>query len=134
MNNKRKLLYSDTQTACSRRHNGRGYMVKGEIWLEKNGQIFVDSNRVTLLRLINQYGSLAAAARTMKLGYNTAWLWIMAMNRLSARPLVRKSPGGTKGGFSALTTHGRKIIAEYSKLNLRLKDSIEEHGTEAPAG
>jgi|WetSurMetagenome_2_1015567.scaffolds.fasta_scaffold466508_1 molybdate transport system regulatory protein len=103
-----------------------GYMIRGEIWLEKNGRLYINSQRMNLLKLIDEFGSLAAAARTMGLGYNTAWLWVMAMNRLSPAPLVEKGPGGVNGGYSALTDHGYQVIAEYNKLNCTLKDTIQE--------
>jgi len=103
-----------------------GYMIRGEIWLEKNGRLYMDSQRMYLLKLIDEFGSLAAAARTMGLGYNTAWLWVMAMNRLSPTPLVEKGPGGINGGYSALTYHGYQVIAEYNKLNHTLKNTINE--------
>jgi len=109
-------------------HTGSGYMIRGEIWLEKNGTIFMDSKRVTLLRLIDKHGSLAAAARTMKLGYNTAWLWIMAMNHLSPLPLVERGSGGVNGGYSKLTRQGYRVIENYHKLNGSLKEAIEECG------
>lgn len=101
-----------------------GYIIKGEVWLEKNGRVFMDSNRVKLLCLVDKLGSLAAAARFMGLGYNSAWLWITEMNQLSANPLVERTSGGVKGGYSILTRHGRKIIDEYHKLNYRLQESV----------
>jgi molybdate transport system regulatory protein len=101
-----------------------GYMIRGEIWLEKNGRLYIDSQRMNLLKLIDEFGSLATAARVMGLGYNTAWLWVMAMNRLSPAPLVEKGLGGINGGYSALTDHGYQVIAEYNKLNRTLKKTI----------
>ena len=100
---------------------GSGYTIKGEVWMEKDGRVFLDSNRINLLSLINKYGSLAAAARFMGLGYNSAWLWIMDMNRMSPLPLVKRSSGGINGGYSVLTEHGQSVIQEYNKLNGRFK-------------
>lgn len=107
-------------------HTHAGYLVRGEIWLEKNGTVFMDSKRLTLLRLIDKHGSLAAAARTMKLGYNTAWLWVMAMNHLSSSPLVERGSGGVNGGYSKLTRQGHRVIENYNKLNGSLKEAIGE--------
>jgi molybdate transport system regulatory protein len=101
------------------------YMVRGEIWLEKNGRLYIDSRRMQLLKFIDEFGSLAAAARRMGLGYNTAWLWVMAMNHLSPAPLVEKGPGGINGGYSVLTNDGYQVVAEYNKLNRTLKDTID---------
>lgn len=126
MNYTRKPNFHSNKLDYFFHHTSSEYTLRGEIWLEKNGRIFIDSKRVTLLILINEYGSLAAAARSMKLGYNTAWLWIMAMNRLSPSPLVERGAGGANGGYSVLTTQGQKIIDEYKKLNSSLKETINE--------
>ena len=113
--------FRSEKSAFYSRHIGSGYTVKGEIWMEKDGQVFLDSNRINLLSLINKYGSLAAAARYMGLGYNSAWLWIMDMNRLSPEPLVKRSSGGINGGYSILTEHGQSVIQEYHKINSRFR-------------
>lgn len=118
-----KTDFRGEKSAFYTHHIGSGYMIKGEVWLEKNGRLFMDSNRVNLLCLVDQFGSLAAAARSMGLGYNSAWLWIIEMNRLSPRPLVVRSAGGVNGGYSVLTEHGRRIIAEYTRLNSEIKEA-----------
>ena len=118
-----KTDFRAEKSAFYTHHIGSGYMIKGEVWLEKNGRVFIDSNRINLLSLVDKLGSLAAAARTMGLGYNSAWLWIIEMNRLSPRPLVVRSAGGINGGYSVLTEHGRRIMAEYNQLNRELKEA-----------
>ncbi|MFA5307863.1 MAG: hypothetical protein WC370_00060 [Dehalococcoidales bacterium] len=106
----------------------KGIEVRGTIWLEKDGRLYLDIKRATLLGLIDRLGSLAAAARSMGLSYNTAWLWVMAMNRLSPRPLVKKGSGGSSGGYSVLTAQGSRVIAEYSRLNSSLEETIDRLG------
>ncbi len=126
MHKKRSSGYRDIKFAYFSRHVSSGYMIKGEIWLEKNDIIYLDNKRITLLNLIDKYGSLAAAARSMKLSYNTAWLWVVAMNRLSTSPLVKRGHGGAKGGYSVLTAQGHKAIADYHKLNINLKKTVDK--------
>jgi molybdate transport system regulatory protein len=121
MNKKKSQnLFAENSAICVSAESP-GYLIRGEIWLEKNGRIFVDSNRVKLLHLIDEHGSLAAAARSMRIGYNTAWLWIMDMNRLSSYPLVKRGSGGVNGGYSLLTDQGHKVMEEYNTLNSRLR-------------
>lgn len=76
------------------RHPRLGYVVRGRIWVEKDGQLYMGWGRVMLLERIEELGSIAAAARSMRLGYRNAWLWIEAMNRLAPAPLIEKSVGG----------------------------------------
>jgi len=76
------------------RHPEPGYVVRGRIWVEKDGELYMGWGRVILLERIDKFGSIAAAARSMKLGYRNAWLWIEAANRLAPSPLVEKRTGG----------------------------------------
>lgn len=84
--------------------------------------------RAMLLEHIDRLGSIAAAARAMRLGYRNAWLWIEAVNRLAPAPLVEKSSGGVGGGRTKLTEDGRKVISEYKKLRARFQAFLERVG------
>jgi len=75
-----------------------------------------------LLERLEELGSIAAAARSMRLTYRNAWLWIDAMNRLAPSPLVEKITGGAGGGHAQLTDEGRKAIASYKELRARLAE------------
>ncbi len=63
-------------------HAGSGCAVRGKIWQEKDSRLYLDLRRVNLLSLIDT-PAIAAGRRLMELSYNTAWLWVMSMNRLS---------------------------------------------------
>ena len=99
-----------------------GLVVKSKVWLEKDGKLLMGWGRATLLERIDQLGSISAAARSMKLAYRNAWLWVEAMNRLAPSPLVEKSTGGPRGGFARLTDEGRKIIREYKEKRARVRE------------
>jgi molybdate transport system regulatory protein len=92
-----------------------GIAFKSKVWVEKDGKLLMGWGRATLLERVDQLGSISAAARSMKLAYRNAWLWIEAMNRLADKPLVEKSTGGARGGYARLTDEGRRIIEEYKK-------------------
>lgn len=74
-----------------------------------------------LLERIDKLGSIAAAARSMNLTYNNAWLWINAMNQLAPAPLVERVTGGSGGGHARLTDEGRQAIAQFHKLRGKLE-------------
>ena len=101
-----------------------GIVLKSKVWLEKDGKLFMGYGRATLLERIDQLGSISAAARSMKLAYRNAWLWVEAMNRLATAPLVKKSTGGPRGGYARLTDEGRKIIREYNEKRASVKEII----------
>jgi molybdate transport system regulatory protein len=101
-----------------------GIVVKSKVWLEKDGKLLMGWGRATLLERIDQLGSISAAARSMKLAYRNAWLWVEAMNRLAPHPLVVKSTGGSRGGYARLTEEGRTIIKEYKEKRARVRDIV----------
>ena len=101
-----------------------GIVVRSKVWLEKDGKLFMGWGRSTLLERIDQLGSISAAARSMKLAYRNAWLWVEAMNRLAPSPLVVKSPGGPAGGHAHLTDEGRRIIREYKEKRASVREII----------
>ena len=108
------------------RHPEQGYAVRGRVWIEKDGELYLGRGRVILLERIGNLGSIAAAARSMRLGYRNAWLWIEAANRLAAVPLVEKTTGGVRGGGARLTEEGRKAIMRYEKLQHEFQKFLEQ--------
>ncbi|MBI4287405.1 MAG: LysR family transcriptional regulator [Chloroflexi bacterium] len=107
-------------------HPEPGYALRGRIWLEKDGELYVGWGRVMLLERIDQLGSISRAARSMGLGYRNAWLWVEAMNRLAPAPLVEKSSGGAGGGHARLTLAGHEVIAEYKALRARFQEFLKQ--------
>ncbi len=82
--------------------------------------------RAMLLERIDRFGSIAAAARSMKLGYRNAWLWIESANRLAPSPLIEKTTGGVGGGHARLTKEGKKAVANYKNLRARFEEFLKE--------
>lgn len=103
-----------------------GVVMRSKVWVEKDGKLLMGTGRAMLLERIDQLGSISAAARSMKLTYRNAWLWVEAMNRLAPAPLVVKSAGGERGGYARLTEEGRRIIAEYKKERARVRRMLSE--------
>lgn len=102
-----------------------GYKVKGRVWVEKDGELYLGWGRIVLLENIDKTGSISAAARLMGLGYRNAWLWITSMNKLAPSPLVEKATGGMGGGYARLTDEARKVISQYKELHDRLQKFLE---------
>ena len=82
--------------------------------------------RAILLEHIDRLGSIAAAARAMRLSYRNAWLWVEAVNRLAPAPVVEKTIGGIGGGRARLTEEGRKVITEYKELRTRFQKFLKQ--------
>jgi molybdate transport system regulatory protein len=110
------------------RHPQPGYGVRVRIWVEKDGELYMGWGRVMLLQRIDELGSIAEAARSMRLSYRNAWLWIEAMNRLAPAPLVEKTAGGVGGGRARLTDEGRKAVGQYKDLRAKLEKLLRQIG------
>jgi len=102
-----------------------GIVVRSKVWLEKDGKLLMGWGRASLLERIDELGSISAAAKSMKLAYRNAWLWVEAMNRLSPKPLVEKATGGPHGGYTRLTDEGRRIIKEYKEKRGKVREVID---------
>ena len=86
-------------------------------------------DRVALLEKIAQLGSITAAARAMGISYKGAWEAIEALNNLSERPLVERSAGGSGGGGTRLTAHGRQVLSLLRDLEGELKGLLMAIGS-----
>lgn len=109
----------------SGRKSKSGIAIRSKVWLEKDGKLFMGWGRMTLLERIDELGSISAAARSMKLAYRNAWLWVEAMNRLSGKPLVEKATGGAHGGYARLTDEGRRIVDEYREKRAKVREVLK---------
>jgi molybdate transport system regulatory protein len=127
---KLKVSKQGSRKPAITRSDDVGYSIKGRIWVEKDGELYLGGGRIILLERLNKMGSISAAAHSMGLGYRNAWLWIDSMNRLSPSPLVEKAVGGPGGGYARLTQEGLNAIALYKKLRGRMQVIIDE---ESPA-
>jgi molybdate transport system regulatory protein len=106
-------------------HAKSGYSVRNRIWFEKDGELYIVGNRVALLERIDEFGSIAEAARSMQLAYRNAWLWVESMNRLAPSPLVEKITGGPGGGHARITEEGRRVITKFKELNDKVRELLK---------
>jgi molybdate transport system regulatory protein len=78
--------------------------------------IAVGPGKVALLEAIERTGSITAAAKSLDMSYRRAWLLLDELNRSLRQPAVDCSQGGRRGGGSALTDVGRRLIALYRHI------------------
>ena len=87
----------------------------GRLWLTLDGNNFLGRGRVELLERIRATGSIAQAARAMKMSYKAAWDAMDAMNNAWGRPLVASATGGKGGGGTLLTEDAETLIAAFRR-------------------
>lgn len=109
-----------------------GYSCNGRIWIENNGETFLSVGRMVLLQRVREYGSISAAARSMKMSYKHAWDLIDSMNRQTPFSLVETSKGGKGGGGARVTAAGEEALARFAALLERLANFLAEETRHLP--
>ena len=73
-------------------------------------------DKVRLLELIEETGSISAAGRALGISYRPAWNVIDELNRIYDAPMVATQTGGINGGGAQLTEIGTAIIRIYREM------------------
>lgn len=68
-----------------------------------------------LLSLVEQTGSLRAAAMKMEMSYNKAWGIVSMVEKNSGITMLQKQSGGVHGGGAVLTPQAKQLISDYRK-------------------
>ncbi len=100
--------------------------VRSKIWLEVDGEPVLGEGRERLLTLIEQTGSISAAARKMGITYRKAWGHLQAMEAKLGFPLVLRQKGGAGGGESLLTDEATQLLRRFALLRRGLNSEIDE--------
>ncbi len=100
------------------------------LWVDVNETSFLGRGRIELLRRIETYGSISAAARSLNMSYRTAWKHIESMNRISSSVLVETEIGGHRGGGSQLTPLGKELIEIFTRFSDTISSRTKRMETE----
>ncbi|NDO81680.1 ModE family transcriptional regulator [Citrobacter sp. NCU1] len=99
-------------------------LVRPRIYVNDN--ISIGPGKIDLLRAIDGFHSLSAAAKDVGVPYKRAWLLIDSLNKGIGKPVVITSTGGNKGGGTILTPLGRKLLENYDKLEAHLNEQSQQ--------
>jgi len=80
--------------------------------------------KAELIERIDETGSISAAARAMGMSYRRAWQLVEALNAAYKAPVVVTAVGGEKGGGARVTVHGRRLAAEFSRMEHKASQAI----------
>jgi molybdate transport system regulatory protein len=105
---------------------GNGVTLKTRFWLEKNGEIFLASGRIEILRMLSEHGSISSAAEAMGVSYHHAWNLLDKMNILSEDSMILTSQGGKGGGGSELTPYAIELINKFITIQEQFQALVEE--------
>ena len=87
--------------------------IRGRFWLETESGLKIGVGRARLLEQIHLLGSIAEAAKILKIPYRKAWGIVRDINANSSGAVVIKAAGGRSGGQSSLTDYGNLIVEKF---------------------
>lgn len=91
--------------------------VRMRIWLEEDGQVLYGQGRQLLLKALQDTGSLAGAARQLKMSYRGAWGRLKASEDRIGFKLVERSPEGRRA--MQLTKEAEELIKRFDQFRER---------------
>lgn len=100
------------------------------ILIKKDGILFLNEMKISLLYEIIKCGSLSGAAKELRISYQHAWTMIDEINHTAPRPLVIKQRGGADGGGARISDYGRKILDDYEQIKKHVMKTIRQINTE----
>ncbi|MFT7573311.1 MAG: molybdate transport system regulatory protein [Paracoccaceae bacterium] len=86
--------------------------------------IAIGPGKAELLGLIDDTGSISAAARAMGMSYRRAWTLVETMNTAFREPLVAAATGGKGGGGASVTVFGHEALKRYRAMEDKAAASV----------
>jgi molybdate transport system regulatory protein len=91
--------------------------IKSKVWIvDENGKVVFGAGRLIILELVEEHGSIYAAARELKMSYRAVWGKIKATEDRLGQTLVRRKPDGARRGGSELTPFAVTIMDGFRRL------------------
>lgn len=87
-----------------------------KIRINHAGNTALGPGKIELLQMIEQHGSISAAAKQMKMSYRRAWELVDVMNRCFDQAVVISTTGGTHGGGAQVTDFGKALMEAYQQI------------------
>jgi molybdate transport system regulatory protein len=99
--------------------------VRSKVWLEDDGAPLMGAGRAQLLRTVDRFGSINAAAKELGMDYRKAWGLIDSMEkRLHFKLVIRRRGGSSRG--TALTEECRRLLGLYEDFERRSQSTTDE--------
>jgi molybdate transport repressor ModE-like protein len=102
-------------------------IIKGELSIETESGLKINSRLIELLKLVQETGSLNTAVKEMDLSYSHTWNTLYKINCHLNEPLLITQRGGKGGGVAFLTNAGIRLIEQYDNLKDSFHQFLEEH-------
>jgi molybdate transport system regulatory protein len=96
--------------------------IKYKIWFEKDGRVIFGSGRRELLRALDTYNSLNAAAKHLNMSYRAAWGRLKASEERLGMKLTETYPSGRA---LHLTEKARALLNKFDKLEQEIRNVVQ---------
>jgi len=107
--------------------NSKKLMIKTKIWIEdEEGKVVFGAGRMRILNAVEEYGSILAASKELRMSYRAVWGKIKATEDRLGRPLLSRRTGGAQGGGSELTPLGKALVERFRELQASAKAKSDE--------
>jgi molybdate transport system regulatory protein len=93
---------------------------------DKSREIVVSQIDASLLRQIEETGSIAEAARILGISYRNAWGRINQLESSIKESLVQRQPGGSEGGVAKITPAGEKLLANFRRTRKYIFGALDD--------
>ena len=102
------------------------FYTRSKIWIEDSkGNVVFGLGRYRILRMIQDLGSLNAAAKELKMGYRAIWARVHATEERLGQNLLIKKTGGTKGGGSQLTPLAEELLERFDRIRTNIENKTD---------
>ena len=91
-----------------------------------NEEIAFGKGIAQILELVEQYGSLTAAYKTMGMSSSKAWKILHRAEADLGYPLLKSVSGGAHGGGTVLTPEGKELLEKYSQFETQVQAFAQE--------
>lgn len=98
-----------------------------KVWISgDDGHKVIDDQRMELLKLIMELGSLKHATEKIGVSYRKAWGDLRDCEAGLGFSLIEKQRGGQDGGHTLLTEEGHRLLEAYEHLHNKFKKEVNE--------
>jgi len=98
-----------------------------KLWLETGHGYVIGSGAFSLLKKIEEVGTLSGAAKALDMSYRHAWGIVKKIEKRIGKPLLETRKGGKLGGGGArLTEAGDELVKEFLRIRSVFEQARED--------
>jgi len=99
--------------------------IKSRVWVDKDGQELIGPGIYSILKAIEETGSIASAARKLGYSYKFVWTYIKRLEDVLGVPLVESKRGGKERGVTELTEVGKILLNYYESMSREVEEVLK---------